>query len=141
MDCVPRATLLAAAPSLRLRDLRAIVLPPIELSSRIVKRWSSLGSQTRPEISEDSIPLPKERRDGLARDRSHDRLRAAASSPSIRAIAALHSLCRLPPAERYTADQSWRRPADSTWSATRSPRTTLSNSPDLERSRTDEPVR
>src|SRR5580692_1045351 len=103
MGCVLGATLLAAAPGLRLRGPRAIVLKPRELLSQIAKHWNSLGSQTRREISEDSIPLPGERRDGLARDRSRGRRRAAVSNPSIRAIAALHSLYRLPPAVRCRA--------------------------------------
>src|SRR3984893_3607980 len=140
MDCVPRATPPAAAPDLPLQDLRAIVLPPIEPLSVTVRHLNSLGSQTRREISADSIPLPRGGRDGLPRDRRRDQPRAAGSSLSIEAIAGLHSLAILPPVTRHRADRSRQRPADSTWSAGRSPRTTSSNSGDLERFRTGEPV-
>src|SRR5580704_3641875 len=140
MDCAQEATPPAAAPDLPLPNLRAIALPPIELSFETARRWNSLGSQTRREIFADNIPLPAASRDGLPRYRRRYRPRATESSPSIASIAALHFLYRLPQAIRHKADQSWQRPADNTWSARRSPRTTSSNSRGLEKSRKDEPV-
>src|SRR5277367_6636273 len=135
MDCVQGATLPAAGPNLPLQDLRAIVLPPIELLFVIAGRWNFRGSQTRLEISADNIRLPVAGRDGLPRYRRRYRRRAAGSSPSIASISALRFLCRSPPAVRRMADRSWQRPADSTWSAKRWPRTTSSNFRDLAQSR------
>src|SRR5271165_911319 len=140
MDCFPGATPPAAAPDLPLQDPRAIVLPRIELLSAIARRWNSLESQTRREISADNILLRVASRDELPRYRQRYRPHATESSPSIVSITGLRFLCRLPPATRHRADRSWRRPADNIWSAKRSPRTTSSNSRDLETSRTDEPV-
>src|ERR1700720_3348819 len=105
MGCVPRATPPAAAPNLPLQYPRAIVPPPIEPLSEIVRRLNSLGSQTRREISEDSILLPSGGRDGLLQDRRRDQPRVAGSSPSIEAITGLHSLCILPLVIRYKADR------------------------------------
>src|SRR5208282_5743465 len=118
------ATLPAAAPDPPLPDLRAVVPPPIELLSAIAKRWNCRGSQTRWEISEDNILLPVASRDGLPRYRRRYRQRAVESSPSIASIIGLRFLCRLRPAKRRRAGRSWQRPAGSTWSARRSPRTT-----------------
>src|SRR5580692_4498995 len=140
MDCAPGAIPPAAAPNLPLQDLRAIARPPIELLFAIARRWNSLGSRTRQEISADNIPHPMEGPDGLPRYRQRCRPHAKASSLSIASITALRFLCRLPPAERNRADRFWRRLADSTWSAKQSPRTTSSNFRDQETSRTNEPV-